>query len=190
MALFILTIFGWKKGDFSALRNIKKAILVAGPHTSYWDAFWAILGKYSFLHDKKTFALFKIEANKSFWGKFYRVLGGIPVDRGKVSEGSKKISIVKLVAKKIKFMDEGLLLISPEGTRSLNKKWKTGFYHIALEADIPIVLGYMDYKKKEIAISKVVNPTGDFKRDMEEINNYYKNATAKYPEKFALNSNQ
>ncbi len=185
VSLLILIIFGWKKGDFSALKNIKKAIFVAAPHTSYWDAFWIILGKFAFLYDKKTFALFKIEANKSFWGEFYRTLGGIPVDRGKVSKGSK--SMVKLIVEKIKSINEGLLLISPEGTRSLNKKWKTGFYYIALEANVPIVLSYLDYKKKEFAVSKVVKPTGDFKKDMEKINDYYKNVTAKYPKKFSLN---
>ncbi len=72
---------------------------------------------------------------------------------------------------------------TPEGTRSYAKRWKSGFYHIALEAGVPIILGYLDYKKKHAGIGPVFHPTGDYEKDLEEIQAFYRGVTAKYPEK-------
>lgn len=187
IALVILKIFGWSKSKIYIPESIKKAIVIGAPHTSYWDTFWSVLAAYAYLPNRRIFGLFKLEANKSFWGWFYRLIGGIPVDRNKVLKENKNKSTVEIVSNKIKNMDKVLLAISPEGTRKLNKKWKTGFYYIALNANVPIILSSLDYKKKEINISKIVYPTGDFKKDMKLINEYYKSITAKYPEKFSIN---
>src|SRR5690606_18805419 len=78
------------------------------------------------------------------------------------------------------------LVVTPEGTRSLSKKWKSGFYHVALGANVPILLGYLDYDKREAGIGKVIHPSGDFEADMREIADFYRNISPKYPAKFSL----
>ena len=70
------------------------------------------------------------------------------------------------------------LAVTPEGTRSLAPKWKMGFYHIAVTANVPIQLAYLDYKKKEVAIKEIFHPTGDEIADLEKIQSYYKNVNA------------
>ena len=79
---------------------------------------------------------------------------------------------------------ELLLLVPAEGTRSAVDKWKLGFYHIAKEAGLPILLSYLDYAKKEAGVGKMVYPSDDFEKDMLEIENFYKNITPKHPEKY------
>lgn len=76
------------------------------------------------------------------------------------------------------------LAITPEGTRSRVTKWHTGFLNIAREAGVPIVLGAIDFKKKEITITRTFTPSGDNERDMAEIKKYYRQFTGKYPDKF------
>ena len=79
-------------------------------------------------------------------------------------------------------------MVTPEGTRSLRTKWKTGFYHTAAGAGVPIALGYLDYKNKEAGVGKIIYPSGDMKRDMKEIMDFYKNIPAKFPEKFSVDT--
>ena len=79
------------------------------------------------------------------------------------------------------------IVVTPEGTRKAVKKWKTGFYHVALKANVPIALGYMDYAKKEAGVGKIIYPTGDRIADLTEIVNFYKNVSAKFPEKNSVN---
>jgi len=74
--------------------------------------------------------------------------------------------------------------ITPEGTRSRVTKWHTGFLNIAREAGVPIVLGAIDFKKKEITITRTFTPSDDNERDMAEIKKYYRQFTGKYPNKF------
>ncbi|MDE7032281.1 MAG: acyltransferase, partial [Muribaculaceae bacterium] len=78
------------------------------------------------------------------------------------------------------------LAITPEGTRSRNPNWRTGFLRIAYGADIPIVLGAIDFSTKSVYLTKTVNPTGDLEADMKAIKDYYRPFTGKFPEKFAL----
>ncbi|MDF2454002.1 MAG: acyltransferase, partial [Bacteroidota bacterium] len=80
------------------------------------------------------------------------------------------------------------LIITPEGTRSRREKWKTGFYHVAMKAKVPIALGFMDYEKKECGIDKIIYPSGDYKKDMKIIMDFYKNIKAKYPENFSVDT--
>ena len=80
------------------------------------------------------------------------------------------------------------LAITPEGTRSLVDKWKMGFYHIAVKANVPIQIAYIDYKKKEMGILDVFYPTGDETADLVKIQQYYKDINARFPEKFNLSN--
>ncbi len=179
IAIFLFTIGGWKlKGEMPA--HIKKSILVAGPHTSNFDIFFALAG----LHKMKIPVRFML---KKEWLKYFPIknvllsAGAFGIDR------SKKSTMVESVADSINQSKENLaILIAPEGTRKHACIWKTGFYYIALKAKVPIVLTHLDYSKKEAAIGPNFMPTGDYKQDMQIVKDYYKNISAKYPENFCL----
>jgi 1-acyl-sn-glycerol-3-phosphate acyltransferase len=79
-----------------------------------------------------------------------------------------------------------IVVITPEGTRRLTRQWKKGFYLIALEAKVPIALAFIDYGNKTGGVGPVITPTGDYKKDMEFIMNFYKDKTARHPDRFNL----
>jgi len=108
---------------------------------------------------------------------FFKWLGGIPIDRSKSSN---------VVSQSIQLFHQNeklILAIPPAGTRKKVKKWKTGFYHIANGANVPIVLGFLDYRRKVGGIGPVVYSTGDIEADMKTIRAFYDSVTGKYPEK-------
>jgi hypothetical protein len=92
------------------------------------------------------------------------------------------------MAELFKTNKEFVLMIAPEGTRSANDQWKTGFYYIAQKAGVPLVLGFDDWKEKKAGLGKVIYPT-NFEKDMQEIMQFYQNIHAKFPEKFKLDKN-
>jgi 1-acyl-sn-glycerol-3-phosphate acyltransferase len=122
---------------------------------------------------------------KKSWFKFpfgalFRKLGGVQVDR------SRNDSTVEQMVTEFNRRTTFHLAITPEGTRKRVKKWKMGFYHIALATHVPIQLAYIDYAKKEVGITKMLTPTGDEQADMREIYKFFENRTAKYTENFYL----
>ncbi len=173
----MLWLMGWKiHGGIP--EGEQKAVIVAAPHTSNWDFF---IGRFAyFVMGVNVKFLIKKEVFKGIFGKILRSWGGIPIDR------SKSQNMVEQVA--ALFEQEGSLyiVITPEGTRSLVDKWKKGFYYIALKAGVPIALAYMDYAKKEGGIGPTIHPGDDFEKDFKMIENFYKDKTPKYPEKFNL----
>ena len=156
--------------------GIKKCVLIAAPHTSSWD----------FIYGSFAWTLFGIKANyliKKEWfrfplGWFFSSLGGIPVDRGKA--GNLVDAMVELVNQK----KEIVVLITPEGTRKKVDKWKTGFYFLAMKANIPIVLGKINFGTKTAFIGDSFIPSGDIQKDFEIIREFYKDAIGKNPENF------
>ena len=106
--------------------------------------------------------------------------GGIPVDRSRAT--SKVIQVANMFDE----YDPMLLGIAPEGTRKLAKKWKMGFYHIAVQANVPILLSYFDYKRKVAGVGPPFYPTGDVEKDMKVMEDFYRDKTAKHPEMFNL----
>jgi 1-acyl-sn-glycerol-3-phosphate acyltransferase len=111
------------------------------------------------------------------FGGLFKWLGGIPVNR-RESTG--------LVAQTVRQFDENdnlIIVMAPEGTRSRTGHWRTGFYHMAQGAGVPIVLAYLDYERKAGGIGPVITPTGDIESDMREIRSFYSNITGKHPEK-------
>lgn len=178
LSKWILKVLGWKT-IITVAEPVKSVICIA-PHTSNWDF---LIGQlyYSALGRKSSFLM------KNSWfffpmGILLRAMGGIPVDR------SKSTSVTDQMAEEFNRRDTLHLAITPEGTRSLVKKWKMGFYHIAVKANVPIQLAYFDYAKKEMGITEIIYPTGDEKADLEKIYNYYKNVEARFPEKFNLSA--
>ena len=170
----ILKINGWKVN--SNFPDVKKSIIIFAPHTSYWDGFYGKLFlmqlkiKYKFLSKKE---FFKFPLNY-----FFRLYGSIPVSRNNeyIDE------IVSLLDKNKKLH----IVLSPEGQLAKTDHWKKGFYYMATRANVPIVVGYIDYKKKEMGIKCVIKDTSYLKEIMVEISNIYKEINAKHPEKFIL----
>jgi 1-acyl-sn-glycerol-3-phosphate acyltransferase len=109
---------------------------------------------------------------------FFRAIGGFPVDRSK--KNSMTDSLVSEFARRRTFH----LAITPEGTRKRTKKWKQGFYYVALAANVPIVVAVLDYGSKTINFKTIFYPTGDAARDIPTIISYYKGAMARHPERF------
>lgn len=119
------------------------------------------------------------------FGLLMRPLGGIGIDRRPRTAGAGRKSFVEAMIDLFQQNEELIILITPEGTRSRQEKWKTGFYHVALGAGVPICLGYVDYKNRKAGIGKVIHPT-DFATDMRTIMDFYRNIHPRYPENFAL----
>lgn len=173
---WLLKVFGWKA--YVTVEEPKKSVICVAPHTSNWDfpigelSYWSLGRKSSFLI-KKSWFIFPLNY-------LFDALGGVPVDR------SKRNSVTQQMVEEFEKREYFHLAITPEGTRSLVHKWKMGFYYIAVSANVPIQLAYIDYGKKELAIKKVFYPTGDEKADLEAIQAYYKDVQPKFPEKFNL----
>lgn len=164
--------------------NIKQCVMIAAPHTSNWDFFYTRLAFLQMdIHVKMTI---KRSYMRFPYGPFARALGCIGIDRRPKKEGQERPSMVQVMADLFKEHDNLVMLVTPEGTRSLSNKWKTGFYHVAVLANVPVALGYLDYKKKEAGVGKMVYPSGDMKKDMQEIMAFYKNIAAHTPEYFSI----
>lgn len=171
IATFFLFIMGWKpKGK---IPDIKKFILIAAPHSTNWDFVFFLLIVFKFkihAHWMGKHTLFKWP----FKGMLKR-LGGIPVYR------SEKANIVQSLAETFERSKELIITIAPSGTRKKVVKWKTGFYYIACQAKVPIVFGFIDYKKKIAGVGPIFNPSGDINQDMTLIKSFYADFSGKYP---------
>ena len=143
-----------------------KGIVLGVPHTSIWD--FIITYFYCNAIGEKVKVMIKKEL--FFWplGPIIKALGGIPIDR-KHSTG-----VVKQVIDQFKSSDKFLLCIAPEGTRKPVKRWKTGFHSIAKAAEVPVYLGFFDWKNKRIGVSRTFEISDNPKADLLEIQRYYK----------------
>lgn len=177
LAKLILKIWGWKiYGIIPA--GLKKCIIVAAPHTSNLDFFVGRLAYFAIGVDVKF--LIKKEVFVFPIGGIIRAWGGIAVDRGK------RTNVVDQIVNIFDKAESIYVLITPEGTRKYSAKWKKGFYLIAEKANVPIALGYADYLKKEAGVGPVIYPSGDYEADLKVIQDFYRNKTARHPEKFNL----
>lgn len=170
--VFAYKRYGWvAKGEIPSPR---KFIILAAPHTSNWD-FLYFLGLTDAMGIRPHFM-----AKRSLFGwpfkTFLLEMGGVPVDR----EGPR--NYVQQMIDEFNARDEFMLTIAPEGTRSNVAKWKTGFYHIAMGAQVPIVVGIMDYGTRTGGLGPAIMPTGDFAADMKKIAKVYENVTPKNPQ--------
>lgn len=176
-AKLIYAISGWTiKGTVP--KDIKRCIVLMAPHTSNWDFVIGFLG-FAILRIK-SHSLIKKEAFVFPLGILVRAMGGVAVDRKHAS------NIVAGVAHEFHNRERFILIVAPEGTRSLNRNWKRGFYNIALMAKVPIILGYLDYKQKEAGLGDVFYPTGNYEADLAIMEAFYFDKHARFPEKFNL----
>lgn len=165
-------------------KEVKKFVVIGCPHTSNWD-FWLAM---VFFHKSGIKGKFTI---KKEWLRFplkglFKKLGAIGIDRQHIESSGHK-NLTDHMASVISLSEQFALLVTPEGTRKPNDKWKTGFYYIALKAKVPIALAYGDYEKKTMGIGKVLYP-GNFEEDMRDIMSFYKTVTPRRPENFLLDS--
>ena len=180
-----LGLIGWKIDNHWDL-NIDQCVMIAAPHTSNWDALYARLAL------KALGVNVRITIKDSYMklplGPFVRAMGGIGINRRPKKEGEARPSMVELMSDLFKTHEKLVMLVTPEGTRAKQEKWKTGFYHVATTAGVPIALAYMDYTKKKCGVGKIVYPSGDMEKDMAEIMEFYSNINAKFPEKFSVDT--
>jgi 1-acyl-sn-glycerol-3-phosphate acyltransferase len=175
-AQLLLKLMGWKCEAFTP--DFDKCILVVAPHTSNIDFLMGEIG-YTAIGRKANFVIKKEWVDGPF-GFLIKKLGGIGVNRIKVSHFTDQIAEI------FRTQDKFCLAITPEGTRKKNPKWRKGFYHIAMKAQVPIVLVKIDYGKKYMSLFEVFTPTGDEHADIKAIQQRFKDATAKHPDQFSI----
>ncbi len=185
LSRLIFFLFGWTLDD-KLKADFRRCVLIAAPHTSNWDLVFA----------RAAFALMNIPIRftvKDSWTKFpqnlfMNPLGAIGIDRSPRKPGEERRSMTEAMIDLFKQRKELVVMVTPEGTRKKVTKWKTGFYHVAVGANVPIALGYLDYKNKVAGVGKMIEPSGDMKKDMKEIVAFYKDIPPKYPEKFSVDT--
>ncbi len=171
-----LKLTGWKvEGSLPA--EARTSVFIAAPHTSNWDLPYTLM--VAFALRLNPYWMGKHTLFKAPFGPVMRWLGGIAVNR---DQGS---NLVAASAQAIREADGPLqLIVPPEGTRSKTRYWKTGFYHIAKTADVPIVMAYMDYSSKRSGLGPLFIPTGDVDADMAAIKAFYAPFKGKNAEQF------
>ena len=162
---------GWQiKGE---LPQLDKYILIAAPHTSNWDFIFAVMAK--LIVREKIHFLGKHQLFTPPWGWLFRALGGSPVNR------SKNNNLVETAVHEFNTRQTYKLALAPEGTRSAVTRWKTGFYHIAQKANVPIVCIGLDFKNKQIRIEPSFTVSDNITADMNQILDYFREIKGKYP---------
>ena len=168
LSLILLKLLGWR-----AINNLphvpRKAVMIAAPHTSNWDFALFLMIVFALRLNlnvliKHTVFVFPI-------GIFLRYCGALPVDRR--AAGARVLNTAKMFDEN----DDMLLLITPEGTRSPRTEWKTGFYRIAEAAGVPVLIAYVDVKKKCAGLDYEMTPSGDVEADMAEVYAFYDDKT-------------
>jgi 1-acyl-sn-glycerol-3-phosphate acyltransferase len=176
LALLFLKVCGWRREG--VLPDLPRYVMIAAPHTSNWDFPFTMAIAFAFR--LKICWLGKHTLFRRPFGPFFRWFGGIPIDRTKSSDTvSQAIQAFREKARIV-------MLISPEGTRKKVRAWKTGFYHIAMGANVPVSLAFLDYMKKVGGIGPLVRLSGNLELDMAAIRDFYATVTPKYPEKPSL----
>jgi len=173
LSRLILKLIGWKLDE--RVPETRRYVMIGYPHTSNWDFILGMLAKWGM-----GLPINWVAKHSMFWGPFkpmFIAMGGVPLNREKTTGFIQKN--IELFAQREHF----ILGLMPEGTRSKTDHWKTGFYHIAHGANVPIALAYMDYKNKVIGVGDVMLTSGDIHADLETIKEFYKDKIGYKPEK-------
>ena len=164
-ARLLFRLLGWRV-DRPFPHDLRQAVVIGAPHTSNWDLPYALLA--AFALGRSVHWLGKIQIFRFPFGGVMRWLGGIPVDR------SRSNNLVEAAVRCFEDRSRPLLLIvPPEGTRRSVERWKTGFYYIALGAQVPVVMAYLDHGHRVLGAGRLFAPTGDIDSDMVAIRSYY-----------------
>ncbi|MFW5966816.1 MAG: lysophospholipid acyltransferase family protein [Persicimonas sp.] len=156
--------------------DLDKFVIIAAPHTSNWD--FPVTMALAATVDMKFYWVGKHTLFRPPFGRLMRALGGIPVDRRKSS------NFVEQIAREFDRADRLALGIAPEGTRSKAEYWKSGFYHIAHLAGVPIVCGFVDFKRKVGGLGRVIDSSQSKEAVLAELRDFYDGIEGKRPENF------
>ena len=168
IAVRLLALFGWRV-NFAPLPG-PRGLVIVYPHTSNWDfviglmAKWAMGVRFRWLGKE---ALFKGLCG-AMLGPLFRAWGGQPIERG-TNTGA-----IERLAAQIKVADEYWLALAPEGTRKYRTAWRSGFYHIALAADVPLGMACIDYGTREVRLVSYTRLSGDVEADLAGIREAYR----------------
>ncbi len=175
LARLVLRLWGWRVEKWALPPDAKKVVVIGEHHTSNWDSvlmlfLCAAMGR-------KLSWLVKSELDQPVLGALIRATGGVFVDR------HAKRGTVAQVIDKINQSDHIFLVLAPSGTRSKTERWRSGFYHIAQGADVPLGLGYADYDRKAGGVGRLMMLSGDIEADLEVFREFYADVTPLFPEK-------
>lgn len=174
LALFLLRLFRWR--ITGTLPNEPRAVLISAPHTSNLDGFFTAVSSLAIgLH---TYFLVKDSAFVGPFGRLLRAVGALPVDRATSK------NLVADMAARIRGSESMWLAVAPEGTRNATE-WKTGFYWMAVQAGVPIILIAFDYAKRETQVLGMFQPTGDIQKDLPELMARYRDITPRHPDRLS-----
>ncbi len=173
LAAFLLRLGGWTVvGD---VPDVKKAVIIFAPHTSNWDGFWAIVFVAYVGFEPHWFV-----KKSMFWfplGNMLRAFGAVALNRD--TPGS---AVTEAVAA-FDASESFYLGLAPEASRTRRSGWKSGFYRIAEAANVPIVLGFLDFNTKRLGLGPSITLTGDRDADMAIIRSFYDSVRGRWPEK-------
>jgi len=170
LGTFLFRLAGWHIEG--RLPDVPKVVVAVAPHTSNWDFVIGVMALLAL--DIKISFLGKHTIFRGWFGRWVRSLGGIPVDRAQPH------GIVGETVAAFAAVDKLVLAIAPEGTRQLDKGFKTGFLRIAHAAGTPVLLAYFDFSRKVIGFGPLFAPTGNVDEDMKQILDYYRPIRGKY----------
>lgn len=159
----VLKLCGWSfVGEFP---DVRRAVLIAAPHSSWWDGFWGLLLKVGI--GAQIHFMGKQELFSGPLGGLLRKLGGMPVDRASAK------GLVEQMIEQLQRRDSLWLGIAPEGTRKPVERWKSGFWRIAHGAGVPIVTAWFNYPDKTIGVGPIFHTSDDMEADLLRLRAYY-----------------
>ncbi len=176
ISLAVLRLGGWRV-EGSLPPEAAKSVLIAAPHTSNWDLPYTLM--LAFALRLRVYWMGKQSIFNFPFGALMRWMGGIAVNR------SQSNNLVTTSAQAMREAEGPMqLIVPPEGTRGKTRHWKTGFYHIAQQAGVPIVMAFVDYERKVGGLGPLFIPTGDVETDMARIKAFYAPIKGKNPHQF------
>ena len=175
LSIIVLGLFGWRVVG-KVPKDIRKYVIIAAPHTSYWDFPMFLLVVLALRLNLNVFIKHTLFIGPIGW--FLSYCGGVPIDRR--AAGAR----VRQTVQEYENNDDMVLLITPEGTRSAQANWKTGFYHIASEAKVPVAVAFVDTAERRAGIDHFITPSGDIDKQMAEIKAFYDTKRGMRPENY------
>lgn len=173
IARWILQLLGWRLAFEDPLT--RRYVLIVAPHTSNWDFPLGLLAAWAL--DLNANWMGKHTLFKGPWAPLLRAWGGIAIERDEASD------VIAQMAARFQAADEMVLAMAPEGTRSHRDHWKSGFWHIARAAEVPIAMAYLDWGRREVGLGGAFTPSDDRDADYVRIAAYYAGRQGKFPEK-------
>ena len=170
---FLLKIFGWTLSLKPP--ETRRYVVIFAPHTSNWDFVIGILAAWGI--GLKVHWIGKHSLFESPLGPLFRFWRGIPVER------DRRGRMIEQMAARFEATDDFILAIAPEGTRGHTDHWKSGFWHIARAAEVPVVMAFIDYRHKRIGLGESFLPGTDIEADFKQIRAFYSDKQGRCPKK-------